>query len=51
MFLTDFRYVEQSAAEVDSAFDRRIAKLDLLDGDRRLLPDGDSAARPSRTPT
>ena len=25
VFVTDFRYVEQSAAEVDSAFERRIA--------------------------
>jgi Xaa-Pro aminopeptidase len=32
VFLTDFRYVEQSAAEVDPSFDRRIAVQDLLDG-------------------
>ncbi len=31
LFITDFRYVEQSAAEVDAAFDRKIAVQDLID--------------------
>jgi Xaa-Pro aminopeptidase len=37
VFLTDFRYVEQSAAEVDATFDRQIGQelMDLLPG---LLP-------------
>jgi Xaa-Pro aminopeptidase len=34
VFLTDFRYVEQSAAEVDAAFDRQVGQ-ELMD----LLPD------------
>jgi Xaa-Pro aminopeptidase len=34
-FVTDFRYREQSAAEVDGAFDRTIAQQDLMD----MLPD------------
>ena len=34
VFLTDFRYVEQSAAEVDASFDRRVGQ-ELMD----LLPD------------
>jgi Xaa-Pro aminopeptidase len=37
VFLTDFRYVEQSAAEVDAAFDRQIAP-ELLDLVPDLLP-------------
>ena len=34
VFLTDFRYVEQSAAEVDATFDRQIGQelMDLLPG-------------------
>jgi Xaa-Pro aminopeptidase len=39
-FLTDFRYQEQSAAEVDPSFDRRILTLDLLAGVPELLPAG-----------
>ncbi|HEX3831120.1 MAG TPA: Xaa-Pro peptidase family protein [Solirubrobacteraceae bacterium] len=39
-FLTDFRYQEQSAAEVDPSFDRRILTLDLLAGVPELLPPG-----------
>jgi Xaa-Pro aminopeptidase len=35
VFLTDFRYVEQSAAEVDPSYDRQIAVQDLVD----VLPD------------
>lgn len=39
-FVTDFRYTEQSAAEVDSAFDRSISVLDLMDSLPDLLPSG-----------
>lgn len=39
-FLTDFRYQEQAATEVDSSFDRRILTLDLLAGIAELLPAG-----------
>jgi Xaa-Pro aminopeptidase len=39
-FITDFRYVEQSAREVDSAFDRRRAAQELLDSVGEVLPDG-----------
>jgi Xaa-Pro aminopeptidase len=39
-FLTDFRYQEQSAAEVDPSFHRRILTLDLLAGVSEVLPAG-----------
>jgi Xaa-Pro aminopeptidase len=39
-FFTDFRYEEQSAAEVDSTFDRRISTVDLLAGVSEVLPAG-----------
>jgi Xaa-Pro aminopeptidase len=39
-FITDFRYVEQAAEQVDSAFDRRRAPLELLDAVAEALPDG-----------
>jgi Xaa-Pro aminopeptidase len=39
-FLTDFRYREQSAAEVDSRFDRRIVTVDLLAEVPEVLPAG-----------
>jgi Xaa-Pro aminopeptidase len=39
-FLTDFRYQEQSAIEVDDHFDRRIVALDLLAGVSEVLPAG-----------
>jgi Xaa-Pro aminopeptidase len=39
-FLTDFRYIEQAAEEVDSSFERRPAALDLLDAVRETLPEG-----------
>ena len=39
-FVTDFRYLEQSAAEVDGAFDRTIAQ-ELLDTIPDLLPPGE----------
>jgi Xaa-Pro aminopeptidase len=40
-FVTDFRYAEQSAAEVDATFDRSISVLDLMDGLPDLLPAGE----------
>ncbi len=40
LFVTDFRYVEQSKAEVDASFDRDIATVDLLDAVADLLPSG-----------
>jgi Xaa-Pro aminopeptidase len=39
-FLTDFRYREQSAEEVDRSFDRRISAQDLLEGISEVLPAG-----------
>jgi Xaa-Pro aminopeptidase len=39
-FLTDFRYVEQAAEEVDPSFERRIVPHDLLEGVAELLPPG-----------
>jgi Xaa-Pro aminopeptidase len=39
-FMTDFRYIEQSAAEVDPAFERRIGTVELLDEVSELLPPG-----------
>ncbi len=39
-FLTDFRYVEQAAEEVDSSFERRPAAEDLLEAVRETLPEG-----------
>jgi Xaa-Pro aminopeptidase len=41
VFFTDFRYQEQSALEVDPSFQRRIEKLDLLEGLAELLPSGE----------
>jgi Xaa-Pro aminopeptidase len=40
VFITDFRYQEQSAAQVDPSFDRRIATLDLVEGVADALPTG-----------
>ena len=40
-FVTDFRYVEQSAAEVDGGFDRTIAVQELMDTLPDLLPSGE----------
>ncbi|MGH2858595.1 MAG: M24 family metallopeptidase, partial [Solirubrobacteraceae bacterium] len=40
VFLTDFRYVEQSAAEVGDAFDRRIVVEELITGLEEALPAG-----------
>jgi Xaa-Pro aminopeptidase len=39
-FITDFRYVDQSAREVDSAFDRRRAAQELFDSVVEVLPAG-----------
>lgn len=41
VFITDFRYDAQSAAEVDPSFDRRIERVDLLDGIAEALPGGE----------
>ena len=38
-FITDFRYVEQAADEVDPGFDRRQAQQDLLEDVPSVLPD------------
>jgi Xaa-Pro aminopeptidase len=40
-FITDFRYVEQAAEEVDASFERRRASTDLLDAIGEALPDGE----------
>jgi Xaa-Pro aminopeptidase len=39
-FITDFRYVEQAATEVDPSFDRIQAPVELLDGLAEVLPGG-----------
>jgi Xaa-Pro aminopeptidase len=39
-FITDFRYVEQAAEEVDPSFDRRTASQDLLELVGEALPSG-----------
>jgi Xaa-Pro aminopeptidase len=39
-FITDFRYVEQSAEQVDSSFERRIAPQDLAESVGDVLPEG-----------
>ena len=41
-FVTDFRYAEQSAEQVDPVYDRRIATVDLLSELDELLPAGTS---------
>jgi Xaa-Pro aminopeptidase len=40
-FVTDFRYVEQAAEEVDSSFDRHRSAQHLLEGVEEALPGGD----------
>jgi Xaa-Pro aminopeptidase len=40
VFLTDFRYVEQAAEQVQASFDRRLAPQDLLDAIPETLPEG-----------
>ena len=39
-FLTDFRYVEQAGAEVDSGYERRSVALELLEAVGDVLPGG-----------
>ncbi len=39
-FITDFRYVEQAAEQVEKSFERRQAPQDLLDAVADVLPDG-----------
>jgi Xaa-Pro aminopeptidase len=41
VFVTDFRYLEQSAAEVDGSFDRTIAPQELMDALPDLLGAGE----------
>jgi Xaa-Pro aminopeptidase len=43
-FITDFRYVEQAAEQVDASFERRQAPQDLLDAVSEVLP-GDGGVR------
>jgi Xaa-Pro aminopeptidase len=39
-FITDFRYVEQAAEQVDQSFDRHQATLELVEAIERVLPGG-----------
>lgn len=39
-FVTDFRYLEQAASQVDPSFDRLQAPVDLLEGLAGALPEG-----------
>ncbi len=41
VFVTDFRYVEQAAAEVDPSYERRRDQQELFDALEELLPDGE----------
>ena len=41
VFVTDFRYVEQAAAEVDPSFERRRDQQELFDVLEGLLPEGE----------
>ena len=50
-FVTDFRYLEQAAAEVDPAFDRRRCRAAPARGDRGRAPDRASCAWASRPRT
>jgi Xaa-Pro aminopeptidase len=40
-FITDFRYLEQAAEQVDPSFERRIAPQELLEAIADALPDGE----------
>jgi len=40
-FITDFRYVEQAANEVDPTFDRRRSAQRLTEGLEEALPEGE----------
>lgn len=41
VFVTDFRYVEQAAAEVDVSYDQERAQLELFDSIAGVLPSGE----------
>jgi Xaa-Pro aminopeptidase len=41
LFVTDFRYVEQAAAEVDPSYERRRDQQELFDALEELLPEGE----------
>jgi Xaa-Pro aminopeptidase len=41
VFVTDFRYIEQAAEEVDESFDRRRSAQDLLGSVGNVLPEGE----------
>ena len=41
VFVTDFRYVEQAAVEVDPSYERRRDQSELFDGLEDMLPDGE----------
>jgi Xaa-Pro aminopeptidase len=41
IFITDFRYVEQAAEQVDESFDRLPGSRELLDAIESALPDGE----------
>jgi Xaa-Pro aminopeptidase len=41
LFVTDFRYVEQAAAEVDPGYERRRDQQELFDALEELLPEGE----------
>ncbi len=41
LFVTDFRYVEQAATEVDSSFERKRDQLELFEGLESSLPPGE----------
>ncbi len=41
LFVTDFRYLEQAAVEVDPSFERRRSQLELFDALTAELPSGD----------
>ena len=45
-FLTDFRYVEQAAAEVDAGFERHTVSLDLLEATVDLIEAADAHGTP-----
>ena len=41
MFVTDFRYIEQAAEEVDPSFEQIHAVQDLIDSLPDVLPEGE----------
>ncbi len=50
-FITDFRYVQQAAEQVDPSFERRQAPLELFDTLPDALPTGGSCVWASRSHT